>query len=811
MTMKTHALFLCLICAGLLGGLVLTVSAGPVRPSAEARWQPVLAGLYGDKVAALAFIGEPSAPSRSMLLLPEGGGLNRYNAEAGKWEAVAANPERPAAVVRSLRALPGDSQGLVAYAGLEGRTLFARTQNAGYDWQALTGPAGPRRLDLLAVTKSGTIYAAEAGANSLFVSADKGDTWAPKAGPPQGAGMKAVLAAPDESVVYALANGRLYRLEPSPESWKEVLGPARTPAMQVTVVAAGPRGRLYAAGTVAGIWTVVASEDRGTSWPSSGWPLDTVSEPRALEASESSTGIPQIHLGLADGQVFLSTGGAAAWQVLDRIPIAVTTLAYDPVTSDVWAGSGGLGLFRVGLNPLQTGAVPLDTFAILAPDYAFDGRLLALARVLPERREGATVLPAVQGLFESSGGDQWARRYLTDVLGTNLLASPRYATDQRLYSGQRLSHTGGSTWFKLGSLPGQAPPYVLSVGPITGTLPVVYGLQVPYIDGNGGAGLVLSEDGGDNWTATDVSVDHIVDLVVSPTYSIDRRAWFITESGAVYRTMDGTSFTQIGQVPAGARQRIAYDLAMSPAFVSDSTLFAAVEDPASPQQARVFVSTNAGVGVWRDRSRGLPAKARPRQLVFSPGFRDDGVIFMGTQRKAGDSDLPSFYSTDTAGEDWFGEDILPPSIVSAFAWLGTLDNGRLFAATGTAGVWVRELDGPPLAVPTASPTPSVTATGIAASETPTATASATPSATDLTPTNTPDISNPSPTATDTPVATISPSPTASPSSTATLVPDTATPTWTPESLGSTIYLPFTQKPRPGSSRNRASSPSSPSR
>jgi hypothetical protein len=43
------------------------------------------------------------------------------------------------------------------------------------------------------------------------------------------------------------------------------------------------------------------------------------------------------------------------------------------------------------------------------------------------------------------------------------------------------------------------------------------------------------------------------------------------------------------------------------------------------------------------------------------------------------------------------------------------------------------------------------------------------------------------------------------------VPDTATPTWTPESLGSTIYLPFTQKPRPGSSRNRASSPSSPSR
>jgi photosystem II stability/assembly factor-like uncharacterized protein len=202
---------------------------------------------------------------------------------------------------------------------------------------------------------------------------------------------------------------------------------------------------------------------------------------------------------------------------------------------------------------------------------------------------------------------------------------------------------------------------VAAVGPLTGTLPVVYALETPYVDGVGGAGLVRSEDGGDSWQATDVAVDRIVDVAVSPRYAIDRRAWLLLDTGAVYRTAaDGLSFSQVGQVPSAARQRLAYDLVLSPDFASDNTLFAAVEDPANTQQGRVYVSTNAGAGLWQDRSAGLPARLRPRRLVLSPNFRGDGVMFLGAERQLGDADLPTLWGSVAAGEAWYCEQVLPP-------------------------------------------------------------------------------------------------------------------------------------------------------
>src|SRR4029078_1831665 len=96
------------------------------------------------------------------------------------------------------------------------------------------------------------------------------------------------------------------------------------------------------------------------------------------------------------------------------------------------------------------------------------GRLLALGRVLPARRDGPLMRPPVDAVFESTGGARWARMYLTDTLGARLRASPGYATAQRLYSGQRLSIDGGVHWSSLPAAPGGQIPHVLSVGPISG-------------------------------------------------------------------------------------------------------------------------------------------------------------------------------------------------------------------------------------------------------------------------------------------------------------------------------------------------------
>jgi hypothetical protein len=793
--------FLCAAAAAVaLGAVCLAAALAAPVGAAPGLWRPQLDGLYGDRVAGLEFVGPPGGLGRSYVLLPEGYGLYRFAPDEGAWSPVAANPERPAGVVRSVRAAPGDANGMLVYAGLEGRTLFARSEDSGYTWRALPGPAGPRRLDLLAVTKAGQLFAAEAGGTSVFTSNDRGDSWSPKAGPPSGAPIAALFVAPDEPVVYAVAGERLYRLDPTPSSWSEVLGPATTPAMQVRLAAAGPRGRLYAAGQMAAGSRVYASEDRGASWPSSGWPEGTGAEPRALTAGEVTGGLPAVWLGLADGQVQRSTSAGSGWQALGQVPLAVTLVAIDPASGDVWVGSDGLGLYRLAPSFVHTGAVPVDVMALAAPTYSQDQRIFLNAQVLPDRRVNGVPIPALHGLFESAGDGLWERRVMTTVMGVNLLASPGYATDRRLYSGQRLTINEGATWVPLGPAPGGQPPFVAAVGPISGTLPVVYALVTPYVDGIGGAGLVRSEDGGDAWLATDVSVDHIVDVDVSPRYPVDHRAWFLTESGAVYRTSDGLSFSQVGQVPTSARQHIAYDLVLSPDYANDNTLFAAVEDPANTQQARVYVSTNAGAGLWQDRSGGLPARGRPRRLVLSPSFRGDGVMFLGAERLAGDPEVPTLLGSDAAGEAWYGEQVLPPSSVSDLLWLGPLRGGKLYAAAGTAGLWVRDLDGPPAALPTVTPTPTTTATpSVTATPGP---ATATPTATPTLGTGTPPPS-PVPTATPSATATPSPSPTQAATATSTVAPSATmtrtpvAPSLTPTSGpgGHLVYLPFAVRQR----------------
>lgn len=778
----------------------------PLGASAQVSpWQPVLGGLYGDHVVRVVFVGETGSFARSLMFLPQGAGLYRYAPEMGEWQPVAADPERPAAVVRALVVAPSDTSGNLVYAGLEGRTLLARSDDAGFSFRALAGPSGARRLDLLAVTKSGYIYATESGSTTVWTSTDGGESWESRPGPPPGLPIQALFAAPDDPTVYALSGDRLYRVDAAPGGWAEVLGPSTVPALTVAVAAAGPRGRLYAAGRMGGVPLLRASEDRGSTWLGAGWPEGGVGGPTALEAGEEGTGLPVAWLGLEGGQVLQVSEAGAAWEVLGQLPLAVTALAGDATTGERWAGSGGLGLYRLGESPSQTGAVPLTALALAAPSYDRDQRLLLNVEVLPERRigPGAPLLPPLRALYESVGGHTWSRRYLTSVLGTNLLASPDFQNDRRLYSGQYVSYDGGAAWRTVGEEPGLGVPHVVSVGPLTGTMPVVYALRTPYVNGVGGAGLLLSEDGGFRWRDADVVVDRIVDVVASPRFQVDRRAWFVTDSGAVYRAEDGYTFSAVSQIPSMARQRIVYDLAMSPDFAFDNTLFVAVEDPSLAQRAHVYVNTNAGAGTWRDRSRGLPTRSRPRRIVLSPNFRGDGVMFLGAENRVGDDPLPVLLGTNSAGEDWFGEQVLPPSIVHDFVWLGPLRGGRLFAAAGRAGLWVRALDGPPHALATNTPTATATPTGGMPSSTPTSTAIETPSTGD---TPTPGTAEPNDTPSASPSAAVSATGTAasatptetrtSGSATVTATRGaTATRTRSPDTEGRTVYLPFAWRPR----------------
>lgn len=426
---------------------------------------------------------------------------------------------------------------------------------------------------------------------------------------------------------------------------------------------------------------------------------------------------------------------------------------------------------------------------------------------------------ALFGVFGSTGGDVWTRRSLTTTpLGTNLLASSNFGTDRTLYSGRYRSLDGGFTWLPMADSPAGAPPYAMAIGPITNTLPVVYAVDAPYVgNGTGGSGLLLSETGGESWQTTDVQVGGIVAVAVSPDYIENRRAFFATDRGRVFFTVDGVSFEEVSQLPAVAPERIVYDLAVSPDYRRDTLLMAAVDLPSSPTRARVYVSTNGGSS-WQLQSNGIYPIARPRALAISPLFPTDRQVFLGTEIRANDPVQPGFYGSDQAANEWYGEALLPPSVVNGFAFGGSGATGRLFAAVGIGGVWWRNLalrPGPVLATPTPSPT-----SGTPRTSTPTATASrtATTPATSTTPgTPVPTLPTSSPTATQTPGATSTASATPTPSATsAATSAGTSTPTRTPTATatrtatatatpratatktstpntGSDIYFPFSAK------------------
>jgi photosystem II stability/assembly factor-like uncharacterized protein len=801
------------------GLLALAGRVGPAKAQ-DGLWHPSTEGLYGDRVADLAFVGLPGISGYSMALLPRGRGLYRNAGTLLEWQSLAVAPERPRDAVLTVHRDWGQENGRRLYVGLRGRPLLARSEDRGDSWTSLAGPVGPGRFDLLTASTSisGTVYAAEAGGRTLWISRTRGDSWQGVAVPSASGGAEALFAAPDDPMVYLVANGTLYRTPDDPGQWIAVLGPSTTPAMTVRLADVGPRGRLYAVGEAGGRTTLLVSTNRGDTWPTGGWPAEPHVLPRVMAAGEVSPGLNGVWLGFENGRIHESPDGGTTWDAIGEVPITPTHLAVDPSNGAVWVGTDGLGLFRVNRSPLHTGAVPLDALAAVAPTYTSDGLVLLHTRVLPERRDttGATK-PPLYALMESNGGEIWTRRVMTDVLGTNLLASPAFATDRRLYSGRMISRDAGHSWLPLPNVPGSStPPYVVTVGPITGTLPVLYALREPYVTGQGdGSGLFLSEDGGFSWQATDVSITGIVAVVVSPSYAEERRAYFGTDRGRIFETIDGVSFAQVGQIPSVAPERILYDLAISPNFRNDTILLASAEQPSSPQRAHMYISTSAGE-IWQDQSVGLAERARSRTLSLSPDFGSDRVVFLGTERRETDPLLAGIFSTESAGREWFGEVTLPPAQVNGFGWGGTIPDGRLFAAAGEAGLWWRNLVEPPgSGLPTASPT----SPGPTASPTATGAASATPTAPGPTPTAT---STPEPgtsatattpagaTATATTAVGGTATASATPSATATAgsgTPATATPTATGvpteasvQPPAPVIFLPFGLKSRPPSTR-----------
>ncbi len=707
----------------------------PLAQGAGSPWVKAVDGLPGDNVGDIAFVGDPNRNFRYYMMESIEFGLHRSLISLEGWRRMAPNPAAPQTTrVRSVAVARDDIDGLRVYAGLQARPLFGISEDAGASWRSEIGPPGVSRADLLDVTTDGTIWLAQNAATDLWHSEDRGQNWAIDANPTARRDpIDDLFASPDEARIWMVAGGRIWRSEDSPGAWQDVLGPliAAPITMTLTVEFASidKDGRLWAVGKRLGQPAAQVSLDDGTTWMPAAWPADTLgAKATALHAGRAGFGIPAAWLAVDDGfdgaRVFETRNDGASWSEVFRAPIAVSVIAVDPVMYDVFVGTDGLGLYRLDQPPVHTGAVSAEMLAVAAPTYGQDDTVLALGQVTPLLGTQPGTTPAWKLVYRSrDGGESWARRYVTTGLGTRLDPSPAFASDRRLYSGRFLSTDSGQRWRLLAPRPGGGDvPYVQAVGPITGSRPSLYALDVPFVAGGSGtgAGLQFSGDGGASWQSTDATVDGITAIAISPGFADDATAFFVTDRGKVFRTQDATSFEEIGRLPLLAGQGAVPGLAVSPSFDRDGTLAAAVDNRAAVQRSTIYVSNNGG-RTWDERAAGLAPRGRPSALILSPRFEFDRIMFLGTGRERGDVLEPAIYASDSAGAEWFGEALLGEGAVQAFAWGGLADDGRLFAATGREGLYYRDTDGGPI-VPvlptvTASPTPAP------ATATPTRTAS----------------------------------------------------------------------------------------
>lgn len=206
--------------------------------------------------------------------------------------------------------------------------LVSTDQGSSWQSTALTG------ADAMSLATSSQnpqrLYAA--GHEVFLRSDDGGQTWAPVAGALQGADIYAFTASPeDANLVYAyVANGGLQLSRDGGSTWQ----PLRGDAGQVTALAAGPGGQLFAGTANEGVFE---SADGGQSWQRGG-------------LSGFGTQITALAIDLANGKVY-------AGAMMGTMP-----MLHRRLVSGAWetvSYSGTSPILAITLSPHEQGLLVL--------------------------------------------------------------------------------------------------------------------------------------------------------------------------------------------------------------------------------------------------------------------------------------------------------------------------------------------------------------------------------------------------------------------------------------------------------------------
>ena len=680
-------------------------------------------------VPARVLVPSPDyAADRTLFAGTEDGGL-WVTSDAGlSWTQTLSLP------ITALAVSPAYGASRMLYAGVkEGSDApgaIYRSADGGASWEQvesgipLTWEGEPVTISALAFASDGSVlagvyYGDEAGGGAVYRSVDGGQTWRAVGSSLSAHSVFALASAPSESLsLYAATDGGLWWLE------VDQGGPAE-PGMWHSGGPRGGRARTLAVSpdfaadglAFAGTWLssryggqsgpgVLRSTDAGWTWRPSASGTEDVTYGSAVHAYAFSPDFAADRTLFAGtwGGLFKSTDGGENWHRLTRVyfgpPGAITAVAVAPdfaTSGHVLAGGGWGGLYLSqdgGVNWTANYSVTAQSVVAYSPDFASDGIALAggfgglyktvdggvlwtqvLTRpvsalaVSPQFGADGTLFAGGDGLDVSTdGGASWVTVTVAPEAGfvRALAISPAFADDRTIYAGTAgglyRSVDGGVTWEPVVGFPGLSV-LSLSISPGWPDHPVILaGTDLGiYRTMDGGAtwargqglatvstcpiarspdgGLLLtgarnygifgSTDGGATWLPFGLQAweycNSIPDVAMSPAYASDGTvfaAWarVIGIGGAVYRTVDrGANWEQVLSTDYIG------SVAISPQYPDDHTVCAA------GHTVHVVCSSDGGqtwdaVGDW-------PAGSYPGTTLVAlpPGYPTDATIFAGGQ------------------------------------------------------------------------------------------------------------------------------------------------------------------------------------
>lgn len=401
---------------------------------------------------------------------------------------------------------------------------------------------------------------------TLFRSDDGGATWQELV-KDLATEVKSIAVSPDFATDHLVVVGTLvglYRSTNRGDSWSLM-----TDQFAVSKLALSPTfGQDKAACVITTSAELHCTRNRGVSWDRQ---LDGVSIQSLAFIQTPRTA--WLLAGDMDGALHLSKNYGQRWRTL-TLPLthggALTALAAN--TQAWFVGTEADGIFRstdgATFTPVNTGDLPTDepvTSLALSPNFADDGTLFATTRR--------------QAVFRSTdAGETWQRF-------------------RSILTGHRQADELDVPYFsKVVISDGYATDGAVFMATFTG--------------------LYRSADYGVHWAEFGIFPHYVWTIALSPDYATDATAFIGEYTGGIYRTQDG------GQAWRVLNQNIwvlrPFDIAFSPGFVQDNTVFLGVRD-------YFYRSTDGGEN-WL--AQAIPGMG---QLRISPGFVTDHTLFIKTQ------------------------------------------------------------------------------------------------------------------------------------------------------------------------------------